>query len=173
MNLTQQRGGAWPAPQQQAGTPLEGLRARGYLGAVTRRVLLVLTLITGCASAPLGVVRPGPTLALTRGRYVLPPEPPPPTPRSVEEQRLLEAQWPEVGTLRISNWQRPASFSSQPRRAEGPGGLAHCQAGDPSDAPCRGTPFVQTARPVRAVPVVVRANAQRLGTPPTILLEMR
>lgn len=51
----------------------------------------------GCA-APVGVVRE-PTLTLRRDRYVLPPEPEPPQPRTLEEQRALEAEWPPVSLI--------------------------------------------------------------------------
>ena len=46
----------------------------------------------------MGVVRE-PVLTLQRDRYVLPPEPEPPSPRSLEERRRLEAEWPPVSAI--------------------------------------------------------------------------
>jgi hypothetical protein len=138
-----------------------------------RGMWVTLILLSGCASAPVGIVPTESALTLTRSRYVLPPEPDLPSPRSLEEQRRLEAEWPPVRTLRVSTWQPSwlqAERRPSPRRAAT---LPPCRADLPAKAPCRGAPGVHAARPIRAAPVVVRVDAHRQGGPPTILLEMR
>ena len=123
--------------------------------------LLCLGFLTGCAAShPVGIVPERPTLSLTRGRYVLPPDPPPPEPRSVEEQRRLEIEWPEVQTLTVTAWPRGAV---QPVQVFAP-------------RPCATPPRplgAQSARPVGAQPVVVRVQNRRAGTLPMVLLEVQ
>lgn len=74
----------------------------------TRQVALVSALFAGLAAsgcgAPGPVVVPAlPSLALTRERYVLPPEPPAPRPswEDAAVRRALEAEWPPVDALSI------------------------------------------------------------------------
>lgn len=71
----------------------------------SRRVALTSLVVAvsplGCGAPPPVVVPAPPLLALTRDRYVLPPEPPAPKPTWVDDdaRRALEAEWPPVDAL--------------------------------------------------------------------------
>lgn len=66
-------------------------------------LVAVVSSLVGCAAPGPVVVPSRPLLALTRDRYVLPPEPPAPRPTWIDddERRALEAEWPPVDALSV------------------------------------------------------------------------
>ena len=79
------------------------------------QIVLLLAVLTLCGCAGTRSTTDA-TLGLQRDRYVLPPEPPPPSPRPVSELRSLEAEWPPVSVpvFRSIRRVRPASGFAGP-----------------------------------------------------------